>query len=211
MNDTTWSDKLRLRSHFGFTLMPFAKNMKAAQMFDSSSQRELLRGLQLWTDVRGLCLVSGPPGVGKSITLRRFVYGLDQALWRVIDFSYLPSTPTCARRRCRQGIGVEVDALLTHGRTHEDLGQERCVEPGEDPLADGGLHVARDQSHEVLIPEEGGSGPGASCHDHTPHLRTFRAAPALDLVFRAGRACDCGFGALERKLLTSPSVRAVVR
>lgn len=51
MNEPTRSDKLRLRSHFGFTRMPFAKNMKALKMFDSSSQRELLRGLLMWTDV----------------------------------------------------------------------------------------------------------------------------------------------------------------
>ena len=106
MSDTTSSEKMRLRSHFGFTRMPFAKNMKAAQMFDSSGQRELLRGLQMWTDVRGICLVSGPPGVGKSITLRRFVYGLDQARWRIIDFSYLPSTTTGFLRSLCRKLGL---------------------------------------------------------------------------------------------------------
>ena len=129
MNDTTWSDKLRLRSHFGFTLMPFAKNMKAAQMFDSSSQRELLRGLQLWTDVRGLCLVSGPPGVGKSITLRRFVYGLDQALWRVIDFSYLPSTPTGFLRSLCRKLGLP---MRMHGADLFDQAQSYLVSHQQD-------------------------------------------------------------------------------
>jgi type II secretory pathway predicted ATPase ExeA len=106
MNDINWSEKTRLRSHFGFTHLPFANNMKAAQMFDSSSQRELLRGLQMWSDVRGLCLVSGPPGVGKSITLRRFASGLDQARWKVIDFSYLPSTPTGFLRTLCRKLGL---------------------------------------------------------------------------------------------------------
>lgn len=106
MKDATYSETMKLRSHFGFTHLPFAKNMKAAQMFDSSSQRELLRGLQMWTDVRGLCLISGPPGVGKSITMRRFVYGLDQARWRVIDFSYLPSTPTGFLRSLSRKLGL---------------------------------------------------------------------------------------------------------
>jgi type II secretory pathway predicted ATPase ExeA len=124
MSETNWSEKRRLRSHFGFTRLPFAKNMMAAQMFDSASQRELLRGLQMWTDVRGLCLINGPPGVGKSITLRRFVYGLDQARWRVIDFSYLPSTPTGFLRSLCRKLGLP---MRLHGADLFDQAQAYLV------------------------------------------------------------------------------------
>jgi type II secretory pathway predicted ATPase ExeA len=84
----------RLRSHFAFTKVPFNKFMWAANMFDSIGQRELNHGLQMWTEVKGICLVAGPSGVGKSITLRRFTSGLDEARFRVIEFAYLPSTVT---------------------------------------------------------------------------------------------------------------------
>lgn len=87
-------DKKRLRSHFGFSRIPFTKHMWSAQMFDSQGQRELLHGLRMWTEVRGFTLVAGPAGVGKSITLRRFVRDLDDAHYRVINFSYLPTTVT---------------------------------------------------------------------------------------------------------------------
>lgn len=129
MKEPNWSDKLRLRSHFGFTRIPFAKNMKAAQMYDSSSQRELLRGLQMWTDVRGICLVSGPPGVGKSITLRRFVAGLDQAKWRVIDFSYLPTTPTGFLRTLNRKLGLP---MRLHGADLFDQAQSYLVSHQQD-------------------------------------------------------------------------------
>ena len=129
MKDTTWSDKLRLRSHFGFTRLPFTKNMKALQMFDSSSQRELLRGLQMWTDVRGLCLVSGPAGVGKSITLRRFVAGLDHAKWRVIDFSYLPTTPTGFLRTLNRKLALP---MRMHGADLFDQAQNYLVNHQQD-------------------------------------------------------------------------------
>lgn len=129
MSNTTWSEKLHLRSHFGFTKLPFAKNMKAAQMFDSSSQRELLRGLQMWTDVCGLCLVSGPPGVGKSITLRRFVYGLDQARWKVIEFSYLPSTTTGFLRSLCRKLGLP---MRHHGTDLFDQAQTFLVNYQQD-------------------------------------------------------------------------------
>jgi type II secretory pathway predicted ATPase ExeA len=82
----------RLRSHFAIEKMPFSKCMWAAHMFDSLAQRELLQALQMWTEVKGICLVTGPTGVGKSITVRRFVQELDQSRFRIIDFSYLPST-----------------------------------------------------------------------------------------------------------------------
>jgi type II secretory pathway predicted ATPase ExeA len=96
-------EKRRLRSHFGFSKVPFTKHMWASQMFDSQSQRELLHGLQMWTEIKGLTLITGPPGVGKSITLRRFVQGLDEARHRVVDFSYLPTTVTgFLRSLCRK-------------------------------------------------------------------------------------------------------------
>lgn len=129
MTETTWSEKMRLRSHFGFTRMPFAKNMKAAQMFDSSSQRELLRGLQMWTDVRGICLVTGPPGVGKSISLRSFVYSLDHARWRVIDFSYLPTTSTGFLRSLCRSLGLP---MRMHGADLFDQAQAQLVNHQKD-------------------------------------------------------------------------------
>jgi type II secretory pathway predicted ATPase ExeA len=106
MSEMRWSDKLRLRSHFGFSKMPFAKGMLAARMFDSSSQRELLHAFVMWTEVLGLCLVIGPSGVGKSITLRRFAQGLDQARFRVIEFSYMPTTPTGFLRSLCRKLGL---------------------------------------------------------------------------------------------------------
>ncbi len=92
MTEPTKKQFRRLRSHFAFTKVPFGKSMWAAQMFDSASQRELIQGLHMWTEVKGLCLVTGPSGVGKSISLRRYVQELEDARFHVIEFTYLPST-----------------------------------------------------------------------------------------------------------------------
>jgi len=104
--EPTTGDKRRLRAHFGFSHMPFSKYAWATQMFDSTSQRELLQGILLWTDLRGLGLVTGPSGVGKSITLRRFEQSLDTARFRVIDFSHVPSTPTGFLRSLSRSLGL---------------------------------------------------------------------------------------------------------
>lgn len=125
--EPTSRQKRKLRSHFGFAKLPFAKTMWAAQMFDSQSQRELLAGLGLWTDVRGVALVTGPSGVGKSITLRRFVSDLDPARFHLVDFEYLPTTATgFLRSLCRKlALPMRVhtadlfDAVKAHLSTYE--------------------------------------------------------------------------------------------
>lgn len=94
--------KRRLQAHFGFTGLPFRKNFHAQNMFDSTSQRELGHGLNLWTEIRGLALVTGATGVGKSIGIRRFVGGLDEARYHVVRFGQVPTTPAgFLRSLCR--------------------------------------------------------------------------------------------------------------
>jgi len=98
--------KRRLQAHYGFARMPFSKYTWAAQMFDSQSQRELLDGLRMWTEIKGLALVNGQSGVGKSITLRRFSQELDDSRFRVLDFSYLPHTVTGFLRSLNRLLGL---------------------------------------------------------------------------------------------------------
>lgn len=87
------AQKRRLQAHFGFTGLPFRKNVHAKQMFDSQSQRDLRHGLHLWLEVRGLGLVTGPSGVGKSISIRRFVSELPSDRFVVHRFGQIPTTP----------------------------------------------------------------------------------------------------------------------
>lgn len=108
MNTPTipFPQKRRLQAHFGFTGMPFRKNMHAQQMFDSRAQRELVHGLALWADLRGLALVTGDSGVGKSISTRRFVSELDEQRFRVIRFNQMPTTATGFLRSLSRVLGL---------------------------------------------------------------------------------------------------------
>jgi general secretion pathway protein A len=78
--------RMRLKSYFGFSKIPFTKYMWANKMFDASAQRELIDSLHLWLETRGIAILYGPPGVGKSISLRRFKEELDD---RRYDLYYL--------------------------------------------------------------------------------------------------------------------------
>ena len=120
--------KKRLKAHYGFVKMPFSKYMWAKNMFDSQGQRELLASLHMWTEVRGVALVSGPSGVGKSITLRRFVSELPNDRFHVVDFTYLPSTVYGFLRSLGRQLGVttsryaadQFDAVKAHLSAWQD-------------------------------------------------------------------------------------------
>lgn len=98
--------KRRLQAHFALTKMPFRKNMAAADMFDSRSQREVIAGLQMWTELGGIALIVGPSGVGKSITMRRFLRDLDDSRFCVLKLSHLPTTPTGLLRSLSRLLGL---------------------------------------------------------------------------------------------------------
>ena len=124
----------RLRAHFGMTAVPFRKNVAARQMFDSTSQRELRHALPMWLDLRGLALVTGPSGVGKSITVRRFLADLPDRHYVVHRFGQIPTTPTgFLRALCRRlglpmrryGADMFDDVMALLKRTHD----ERAAHP----------------------------------------------------------------------------------
>jgi len=132
MTEPTKKQFRRLRAHFAFTKVPFGKSMWAAQMFDSTSQREVIHGLHMWTEVRGLSLITGPSGVGKSISLRRYVQELDDARFHIIEFTYLPSTVNGFLRSLCRSLSLPMrlhstdlfDAAQSHLAAYEkDLGK----------------------------------------------------------------------------------------
>jgi general secretion pathway protein A len=86
--------KIRLQSHFAFVRLPFRKSTGYDEMFDSRAQRELLHGLTMWAELKGMGLVTGPSGAGTSLTVRRFVRTLDDARFRPVMVSRAPSTLT---------------------------------------------------------------------------------------------------------------------
>lgn len=106
-------NKRRIQAHYGFTGMPFRKNVKAVKMFDSSSQRQFIQGLQLWPEVGGLALGIGPTGVGKSIAVRRFLRDLDDSRFRIFRFTQVPSTPAGFLRSLTRLLDLPMRRQLT--------------------------------------------------------------------------------------------------
>jgi general secretion pathway protein A len=96
------AERTHLTSYFGFSKVPFTKFMWAKKMFDASSQRELIDGLHFWLETRGIALLCGPPGAGKSISLRRFKEELDDRRYDLFYLFNLRITPIgLLRSLCR--------------------------------------------------------------------------------------------------------------
>jgi len=96
------TERTHLTSYFGFSKVPFTKYMWSKKMFDASSQRELIDGLHLWLETGGVALLCGPPGAGKSISLRRFKEELDDRRYDLFYLFNLRITPIgLLRSLCR--------------------------------------------------------------------------------------------------------------
>ena len=96
------TERIHLTSYFGFSKVPFTKYMWSKKMFDASSQRELIDGLHFWLETKGIALLCGPPGVGKSISLRKFKEELDDRRYDLFYLFNLRITPIgLLRSLCR--------------------------------------------------------------------------------------------------------------
>lgn len=66
-----------LQQYFGFTRLPFTKDIPPHQLFLADGQSELCARLDFLLKDRGLGLVTGEIGSGKSTSIRRFAAQLD--------------------------------------------------------------------------------------------------------------------------------------
>lgn len=73
-----------LQQYFGFTRLPFTKDIPPHQLFPADGQSELCARLDYLLTERGLGLVTGEIGSGKSTSIRRFAAQLDPNRYCVI-------------------------------------------------------------------------------------------------------------------------------
>jgi general secretion pathway protein A len=77
------------RQHFGLKFNPFDKEIPTDKLFASRDTKELDSRLKYMLDTRGICLIVGEPGSGKSTGLRRLTENLNRSLYKPC---YLPLT-----------------------------------------------------------------------------------------------------------------------
>ena len=69
--------------HFGFTAYPFETDLKAEQLYRSASIEEVAKRLAHLVELRGIALITGEAGSGKTTACRQAVANLHSGLYRV--------------------------------------------------------------------------------------------------------------------------------
>ena len=75
-------------SQFGMEYNPFIKNEKETKI-ELSEYKQLIHRLHHLEEIKGIGIITGEPGLGKTTTLRYWVKGLNTALYKII---YIPHT-----------------------------------------------------------------------------------------------------------------------
>ena len=82
------------RQHFELKYNPFDKEISTDKLFSSRDTRELDSRLKYMLDNRGICLIVGEPGSGKSTGLRKLTDNLNRSMYKPC---YLPLTTLTVR------------------------------------------------------------------------------------------------------------------
>jgi len=96
---------LPLLQYFGFSKQPFDKNLPLKQLFISKQIAQLFEGLTLFLHRRGIALVSGEIGSGKSTTIRAFTEQLEKNLY---DIAYI-ADPTVGIRGILNSVAIQLN------------------------------------------------------------------------------------------------------
>jgi type II secretory pathway predicted ATPase ExeA len=77
-----------LQAHYGFTRMPFTASVPAPALFASAAHKEAVARLRWLISARGVGILTGEVGAGKTAALRAAADGLDPSRHALV---YLPN------------------------------------------------------------------------------------------------------------------------
>lgn len=73
-----------LRDHFGLTAMPFDKEINTSELLELASCKQAMASLRLLVETRGIGLLTGKSGTGKSCLVRSLIHELGTSLYKPI-------------------------------------------------------------------------------------------------------------------------------
>jgi len=95
----------RLCAYYGFTKVPFGRDLPPASLFRSAAHKEAVARLNWLIDERGLGILTGEVGAGKTVAARATVAALEPSRFQVV---YFPN-PTAG------SIGLLTELVTTLG------------------------------------------------------------------------------------------------
>src|SRR5690625_768495 len=79
-------NQIMYKTFYSLAREPFSKDMRSTDAFLSTGYQEAINGLGYLQKSKGIGLVIGDPGAGKTFTLRSFKDSLNPALYHVVYF-----------------------------------------------------------------------------------------------------------------------------
>ncbi len=75
------------QSYYGMSCNPFLKEIDTINPFESNDYKELLSRFRYLTEIRGIGVFTGSPGLGKTYSLRCYANSLNVDLYKVVYIS----------------------------------------------------------------------------------------------------------------------------
>lgn len=95
------------RAFYGLTSSPFRKDIPVQQLFESEDLKAFLARMEYFKQVKGLAVLYGRPGLGKTTALRAFVEKLNPQLFHVVYRPLSALTVMDFYRNLCQGLGLQ--------------------------------------------------------------------------------------------------------
>src|SRR3981081_4568329 len=80
----------RLCTYYGFNRVPFGRNLAPSSLFRSAAHSEAVARLTWLIEERGIGVLTGEVGAGKTVAARATVAGLEPSRYQVVYFANPP-------------------------------------------------------------------------------------------------------------------------
>lgn len=95
------------KAFYSLASAPFTKEWKVSDTFASSPHQETMACLKYMLQVRGMGLIVGEPGAGKTYALRSFAESLNKSLYKVVYFPLSTGSVSDFYRGIAYGLGED--------------------------------------------------------------------------------------------------------
>jgi type II secretory pathway predicted ATPase ExeA len=135
-------------THFGFTKLPFSKNLSAKDLLDRASHQEAVARIRFCIAEALLGVITGEVGVGKTVAVRAAISQLDQAAHHIV---YL-ANPTVGTRGLYVNI-VQALGAVPRGFRAELVAQTQGLLATEEHERRRRVVLVIDEAH-LLSPDQ---------------------------------------------------------
>lgn len=142
------------RKHFGLTRLPFSKELAVEDLFPSASSQEIAVRLGHLLEMRGIGLVTGEVGSGKTTSARKVVASLHTGRYRVFYVQLTTGNVMDLFKSIawEMGLPTERSRAALHQRIRSEVGR-LCQEPRLRPVVvvDEAQHLRPDVLEDLRL------------------------------------------------------------